>query len=92
VRVWGGRPETAPLGLERDLFVTIPRGSYAALAATMDLTAQLIAPLREGTRVGEVKVSLEGSTLASLPLVALKPVLEGGLWTRVMSELGLFRE
>jgi D-alanyl-D-alanine carboxypeptidase (penicillin-binding protein 5/6) len=92
VRVWGGRPETAPLGLERDLFVTIPRGSYAALAATMDLTAQLIAPLREGTRVGEVKVSLEGSTLASLPLVALKPVLDGGLWTRVMSELGLFRE
>jgi D-alanyl-D-alanine carboxypeptidase (penicillin-binding protein 5/6) len=92
VRVWGGRPETAPLGLERDLFVTIPRGSYAALAATMDLTVQLIAPLREGTRVGEVKVSLEGSTLASLPLVALKPVLDGGLWTRVMSELGLFRE
>jgi D-alanyl-D-alanine carboxypeptidase (penicillin-binding protein 5/6) len=91
-RVWGGRPETAPLGLERDLFVTIPRGSYAALAATMDLTVQLIAPLREGTRVGEVKVSLEGSTLASLPLVALKPVLDGGLWTRVMSELGLFRE
>ena len=91
-RVWGGRPETAPLGLERDLFVTIPRGSYAALAATMKLTAQLIAPLREGTRVGEVKISLEGSPLASLPLVALKPVLEGGLWTGVMSELGLFRE
>jgi D-alanyl-D-alanine carboxypeptidase (penicillin-binding protein 5/6) len=91
-RVWGGRPETTPLGLEHDLFVTIPRGSYAALAATMDLTAQLIAPLREGTRVGEVRVSLEGSPLASLPLVALKPVLEGGLWTRVMSELGLLRE
>jgi D-alanyl-D-alanine carboxypeptidase (penicillin-binding protein 5/6) len=91
-RVWGGRPETTPLGLERDLFVTIPRGSYAALAATMDLTAQLIAPLREGTQVGEVKISLEGNRLASLPLVALKPVLEGGLWTRVMNELGLLRE
>ena len=91
-RVWGGRPETTPLGLERDLFVTIPRGSYAALAATMDLTAQLIAPLREGTRVGEVKISLEGDPLTSLPLVVLKPVLEGGLWTRVMNELGLFRE
>jgi D-alanyl-D-alanine carboxypeptidase (penicillin-binding protein 5/6) len=90
--VWGGRPEIAPLGLEHDLFVTIPRGSYAALAATMDLTAQLIAPLREGTRVGEMKVSLGGNPLASLPLVALRPVLEGGVWSRVMSELGLSRE
>ena len=92
VRVVGGRSETMPLGLEHDLFVTIPRGSYAALAATMDLTAQLIAPLSEGTHVGEVKISFEGSPLASLPLVALKPVLESGLWTRVMSELGLLHE
>jgi D-alanyl-D-alanine carboxypeptidase (penicillin-binding protein 5/6) len=81
-----------PLGLEHDLFVTIPRGSYAAIAATMDLTAQLIAPLHEGTRVGEVKISLEGNPLTSLPLVALKPALESGLWTRVLSELGLLRE
>jgi D-alanyl-D-alanine carboxypeptidase (penicillin-binding protein 5/6) len=91
-RVWGGWPEMTPLGLEHDLFVTIPRGSYAAIAATMDLTAQLIAPLHEGTRVGEVKISLEGNPLTSLPLVALKPALESGLWTRVLSELGLLRE
>ncbi len=91
VRVWGGQPETAPLGLEHDLFVTIPRGSYAALAATMNLADHLIAPLGEGAHVGEMKISLEGIALASLPLVALAPVLEGGRWTRVMSELGLFR-
>jgi D-alanyl-D-alanine carboxypeptidase (penicillin-binding protein 5/6) len=91
-RVSGGRPETTPLGLEHDLFVTIPRGSFNALAATMNLTVQLVAPLREGTRVGEVRVLLEGNPLTSLPLVALKPVLEGGLWTHVMNELGLLLE
>jgi D-alanyl-D-alanine carboxypeptidase (penicillin-binding protein 5/6) len=91
VRVWGGEPGTAPLGLEHDLFVTIPRGSYAALAATMNLADHLIAPLGEGAHVGEMKISLEGIALARLPLVALTPVLEGGRWTRVMSELGLFR-
>jgi D-alanyl-D-alanine carboxypeptidase (penicillin-binding protein 5/6) len=92
VRVWGGTPETTPLGLERDLFVTIPRGTYAALAATTDLTAQVIAPLREGARVGEMKISLEGNPLASLPLIALKPVLEGGLWTKVLNGLGQLLE
>ncbi len=91
-RVAGGSPETASLGLEHDLFVTIPRGTYAALAATTDLTAQLIAPLREGTRVGEMRVSFEGSPLASLPLIVLKPVLEGGVWTKVVSGLGQLLE
>jgi D-alanyl-D-alanine carboxypeptidase (penicillin-binding protein 5/6) len=91
-RVSGGSTETTPLGLERDLFVTIPRGTYAALAATTDLTAQLTAPLREGTRVGEIKVSLEGNPLASLPIVVLKPVLEGGLWTKALSGLGQLLE
>ena len=91
-RVPGGSPETASLGLERDLYVTIPRGTYAALAATTDLTAQLTAPLREGTRVGEMKVSFEGDPLKSLPLVVLKPVLVGGVWTKVVSGLGQLLE
>jgi D-alanyl-D-alanine carboxypeptidase (penicillin-binding protein 5/6) len=91
-RVTGGSPETASLGLEHDLFVTIPRGTYAALAATTDLTAQLIAPLREGTPVGEMKVSFEGNPVTSLPLIVLKPVLEGGVWTKVVSGLGQLLE
>ena len=91
-RVTGGSPQTASLGLEHDLFVTIPRGTYAALVATTDLTAQLTAPLLEGTRVGEMKVSFEGNPLTSLPLVVLKPVLEGGVWTKVVSGLGQLLE
>ena len=91
-RVTGGSSETAPLGLEHDLFVTIPRGTYAALAATTDLTAQLTAPLRAGAQVGEMRVSFEGNPLTSLPLVVLKPVLEGGVWTKVVSGLGQLLE
>ena len=82
-RVWGGQPDVAPLGLDHDLFVTIPRGRYDALAASMDVTAQLVAPLPEGARVGEVKVSFAGAPLSALPLVSLKPVVAGGLWTKV---------
>ena len=56
------------------------------------ITAQLTAPLLEGTRVGEMKVSFEGNPLTSLPLVVLKPVLEGGVWTKVVSGLGQLLE
>jgi D-alanyl-D-alanine carboxypeptidase (penicillin-binding protein 5/6) len=92
VRISGGTAELAPLGLDRDLYVTIPRGRYEALAASTDVTVQLVAPLREGTRVGQVNVSFEGRPLSSQPLVSLKPVAEGGVWTKVVDGIGLWRE
>jgi D-alanyl-D-alanine carboxypeptidase (penicillin-binding protein 5/6) len=91
-RVWGGQPDAAPLGLDHDLFVTIPRGRYDALAASMDVAAQLVAPLTQGARVGEVKVTFGGELLSTLPLVALEPVVVGGVWTQVMDEISLWLE
>jgi D-alanyl-D-alanine carboxypeptidase (penicillin-binding protein 5/6) len=55
-RVWGGEAEFARLGLTEDIYVTIPRGGYSKLAASMDVLAQLAAPLARGTTVGEVHV------------------------------------
>jgi serine-type D-Ala-D-Ala carboxypeptidase (penicillin-binding protein 5/6) len=91
-RVWGGQPEIAALGLARDLYVTIPRGRYDALAAKMDVTTTLVAPLAAGTAVGEVQVSLDGAPLSILPLVALQPVIEGGVWTKLVDEFALWLE
>jgi D-alanyl-D-alanine carboxypeptidase (penicillin-binding protein 5/6) len=91
-RVWGGQPDVAHLGLQRDLFVTIPRGRYDALAATLNVTTQLVAPLTQGAAVGELKVSFGGAPLSALPLVSLEPVVAGGLWTKVMDEISLWLE
>ena len=91
-RVWGGSPHVTPLGLARDLFVTIPRGYYPALSASMDLSAQLVAPLDEGTTVGQVKVRLAGNPLSQVPLVVLGQVPEGGIWTRVVDKIDLWLE
>jgi D-alanyl-D-alanine carboxypeptidase (penicillin-binding protein 5/6) len=91
-RVWGGELEYADLGLAEDLYVTIPRGGYAALAASMNLLAELAAPLPKGTRVGEVSVSLAGQPVARTPLVVLAPVADGGVWARMRDELSLLWE
>jgi hypothetical protein len=48
--------------------------------------------LQQGTLVGEVNVSFAGKALSTLPLVALQPVVAGGLWTKVMDELSLWLE
>jgi D-alanyl-D-alanine carboxypeptidase (penicillin-binding protein 5/6) len=91
-RVRGGQAEFAPLGISDDIYVTIPRGSYAQLAASMDVIADLVAPLSSGTKVGEVKISLAGSELAKSAVIVLTGVTDGGVWARVRDELTILRE
>jgi D-alanyl-D-alanine carboxypeptidase (penicillin-binding protein 5/6) len=91
-RVLGGEAEYANLGLDRDLYVTIPRGGYAALAASMNLLAELAAPLSAGARVGEVLVSLGGEPVARTPLIVLSPVADGGAWARLRDGLSALIE
>jgi D-alanyl-D-alanine carboxypeptidase (penicillin-binding protein 5/6) len=86
-RVWGGELEFTGLGLTEDIHVTIPRGAYAKLAASIDVMAELAAPLARGTAVGEVKISLAGEQLVKSPLVVLTNVLDGGVWARMRDEL-----
>jgi D-alanyl-D-alanine carboxypeptidase (penicillin-binding protein 5/6) len=91
-RVWGGELEYTMLGLAEDVYVTIPRGAYTSLAATMDVMAELAAPLVRGTQVGEVKVSFAGEQLVKTPLIVLTNVLDGGVWARMRDELSLLWE
>jgi D-alanyl-D-alanine carboxypeptidase (penicillin-binding protein 5/6) len=91
-RVWGGEVEYAGLGLAEDIFVTIPRGGYAKLTASMDVIAELAAPLVRGTTVGEVKISFDGAPITSSRLIVLANVLDGGVWARMRDELQLLWE
>jgi len=91
-RVWGGEVAFAGLGLTEDIYVTIPRGGYPKLAASMDVLAELAAPLARGTKVGEVNVSFDGAPLVKSPLIVLTNVLDGGVWARMRDELGLLWE
>jgi D-alanyl-D-alanine carboxypeptidase (penicillin-binding protein 5/6) len=78
-RIWGGEYETLEVGLDKDLAVSIPRGTYDELDATMDIDKNIEAPISKGQKVGEVKVSLDGDLLESVPLVALETVNEGSI-------------
>lgn len=81
-RVRGGEVEDVGLGPAQDLYVTVAHGGHAELSAAMELPDELMAPLPSGAVVGQVRVSLGEQVLASVPLVALQPVNEGGLWQR----------
>lgn len=77
-RVWKGLDEEIGLGLERELFVTIPTGRYDDLEAQVQMQPQLTAPLALGATVGQINVKLDDELVASRELVTLAAVEPAG--------------
>ncbi len=91
-RVWKGESESADLGVQQDIYVTIPRGSYELLEAKLDLPGQLIAPVEQGNGLGTVRVNLAQETLAEAKLVAMNTVAPGSLWQQARDSVLLWFE
>jgi len=81
--LWKGATPTVPLGVGADVLVTLPRGRYGELKASVDMPARLVAPLQKGQKVGTLKVLLDGKILVEQPLVALADAPEGGFFKRL---------
>lgn len=88
--LWKGAAPTVALGVAEDVVVTLPRGRYADLKASMDLPARLIAPLQKGQAVGSLKVELDGKTLVERPIVVLEDAAEGGFFKRMVDGVMLW--
>lgn len=86
-RVWKGESENLNLGLAKDLFITIPRGAYKKLDATMEVNSDIEAPIEKGQQLGQVSVKLEGKELISQPLIALQSVGKGSFWQRSKDQI-----
>lgn len=91
-RVWKGDVEEVPLGLQQDLYVTVPRGQIPQLQSAMQFSAKLIAPVAGGQDVGRLSVTLDGKVVAQRPVVALKAVSAAGLWGRTVDGVKLMFE
>ncbi|MGB2131480.1 MAG: D-alanyl-D-alanine carboxypeptidase family protein [Marinobacterium sp.] len=89
-KVWGGARDQVRLGLTEDLAVTVPRGKTDQLEATLELDKVIKAPVEQGQPLGQVRVTLGGETVTTVPLVALEPVQEGGLFKRIWHAIMLF--
>lgn len=91
-RIWKGAVDNVDLGLTDTLYVTIPRGEYKNLDASMQLNSQIVAPVSKGQALGEVVVRLGDQAVADKRLVALQPVAQGSFWQRIVDEALLYFE
>jgi D-alanyl-D-alanine carboxypeptidase (penicillin-binding protein 5/6) len=89
--VWKGKDKLAQLGASSAVFVAVPKGEGDKLKTSISRTDPLVAPLAKGQRVGTLKVATaSGASVAELPLVALQPVEEAGLFGRAWDSLRLW--
>jgi len=91
-RIWKGSTDTVPLGLDQTLYVTIPRGQYKSLDASMSIDDRITAPVNEGQSLGSVQVKLGDEVVADKPLVSLQMIGEGSFWQRISDEALLYLE
>ncbi|MEM1412268.1 MAG: D-alanyl-D-alanine carboxypeptidase family protein [Pseudomonadota bacterium] len=91
-QVWKGEGDEIALGVAEDLFVTIPRGRYDDLEASLHLEETLTAPIAAGQQLGRVSVELDGDIIADLALLATTEIPEAGFFGRTWDGLMLWSE
>ena len=88
-RIWYGEQEQIALGVGRDIFISIPRGRYRDLDASIEVDPEISAPIDRGQKLGVVNISLDGETIVSEDLVATQGVAEGSLLVKAMDTVKL---
>lgn len=90
IEVWKGSAGQVNAGFQSDLYVTVPKGQSEKLK--VDLLAQqpLVAPLAQGQKVGELRVTLDGKAVGEYPVLALESVGRAGIFGRAWDTLRLW--
>ncbi len=91
-RIWKGASKTIPLGLAEDLFATIPRRLYSDLKAVITVDKKITAPVKEGAKLGSVKVTLKDEVMAEKDLIALESVDQGNIIRRLSDSVMMMIE
>ncbi|WP_281961406.1 D-alanyl-D-alanine carboxypeptidase family protein [Vibrio parahaemolyticus] len=83
-RVWMGQKDELKVGVNRDVYLTLPKGDVNKLKAEVEYNGDLLAPIAQDQVVGTLLYKVDGKVVKETELVALEPVEEGGILKRIM--------
>jgi D-alanyl-D-alanine carboxypeptidase (penicillin-binding protein 5/6) len=87
--VWKGSQGKVKLGFTQDLYVTLPKGSAARLKPAIERKDPLIAPIAINSKIGSVKMMLDGKAVAEFPVQALEQVDQASIFGRAWDSMRL---
>ena len=91
-KVWYGEQDQVSLGVQQDVFVTIARGRYKELDASVEIDPKISAPVALGQELGRLVVKLDGVVIVAEPLVAMQAINDGGLVKKAIDSIKILFE
>ena len=88
--IWKGSKNEVRIGFPNDVLVTVPKGVAAKLKPVLERKDPLVAPLAQNSRVGSLKMMVDGKPLLDLPVVALETVEEASIFGRAWDSIRLW--
>lgn len=88
--IWKGSLNKVKVGFTQDVLVTVPKGVAQKMKPQLERKDPLVAPLAENTRVGSVKMMVDGKPLLELPVVTLEPVGQASIFGRAIDSVRLW--
>ncbi|USX14201.1 D-alanyl-D-alanine carboxypeptidase [Oxalobacteraceae bacterium OTU3CAMAD1] len=88
--IWKGSQGSVKIGFTSDVMVTVPKGVAAKMKPVLERKDPLVAPLPLNTRVGSLKMMVDGKPLLELPVVALENVEEASIFGRAWDSMRLW--
>ena len=88
--VWKGSKSRLQVGFNFDAFVSVPKGASPRLKSVLERNEPLIAPIEANSRVGTLKLMLDGKVISELPVVALEPVSVASFLGRMFDTVRLW--
>jgi len=87
--VWKGTQTQIKIGFNQDLYVTMPKGNAAKIKPALERKDPLVAPITENSKVGVLKLMLDGKAIAEYPVVALEQVNQASILGRAWDSIRL---
>jgi len=91
-RVWKGERETVKFGLAKDLYVTMPRGQFQNLKPSIEIDANIVAPVAKSMPRGVLRITYQDKVISERPLITLENVPSGNLWRQLSDSVRLWIE
>jgi serine-type D-Ala-D-Ala carboxypeptidase (penicillin-binding protein 5/6) len=87
--IYKGSKNTLKAGFTDDVFLSLPKEQFAKLKANLVSTQPLLAPLKQGDKVGVMQLSVDGKTVGEIPVQALEDVAIAGIFGRAWDSIRL---
>ncbi len=89
VRVYGGAVEEVLLQARKPANVVVPRGRAKDIETNLIHSPYFEAPIEVGQSMGLAQLTLDGETIAEVPLVAMSEINSAGWWKRIVDSIKL---